>query len=97
MIESHKSVAKKKKKNYNKEMAGNFLAFQWIELGIFTAGAWVQSPVGEITSNILHAIAKKKKGKDQKLDFSLGLMTRKKVLMKGCVVIFTYFLQKDSY
>lgn len=95
MIESHKSVAKKKK-NYNKEMAGNFLAFQWIELGVFTAGAWVQSPVGEITSNILHAIAKKK-GKDQKLDFSLGLMTRKKVLMKGCVVIFTYFLQKDSY
>ena len=60
MIESHKSVAKKKK-NYNKEMAGNFLAFQWIELGVFTAGAWVQSPVGEITSNILHAIAKKKR------------------------------------
>ena len=60
MIESHKSVAKKKKKNYNKEIAGNFLAFQWIELGVFTAGAWVQSLVGELTSNKLHATAKKK-------------------------------------
>ena len=28
-------------------MAGNFLAFQWIELGVFTAGAWVQSLVGK--------------------------------------------------
>ena len=96
MIESHKSVAKKKKKNYNKEIAGNFLAFQWIELGVFTAGAWVQYLVGELTSNKLHATAKKK-GKGQKLDFSLGLMTRKKVAMKGRMVVFTYFLQKDSY
>ena len=60
MIESHKSVAKKKK-NYNKEMAGNFPAFQWIELGVFTAGAWVQSLIGELTSNKLNATAKKRK------------------------------------
>ena len=77
-------------------MVGSFLAFQWTELGVFTAGAWVQSLVGELTSNKLHATAKKKR-KRSKLDFSLGLMTRKKVLMKGCVVVFIYFLQKDSY
>ena len=41
-------------------MVGNFLAFQWTELGVFTAGAWVQSLVGELTSNKLHATAKKK-------------------------------------
>ena len=45
-------------------MVGNFLAFQWTELGVFTAGAWVQSLVGELTSNKLHATAKKK-GKGQ--------------------------------
>ena len=44
-------------------MVGNFLVFQWTELGVFTAGAWVQSLVGELTSNKLHATAKKKKEK----------------------------------
>ena len=40
---------------------GNSLAVQWLGLVTFTAGAQVQSLVGELRSHKLHRVAKKKK------------------------------------
>ena len=39
------------------------LAAEWLGFGVFTAAAWVQSPVWELRSHIkpLHTAAKKKK------------------------------------
>ena len=40
---------------------GNSLVVQWLRLGTFTAGALVQSLVGELRSHKLHGVAEKKK------------------------------------
>ena len=42
-------------------MIGSSLVVQWLGLGSFTAGAWVQSLVRELRSSKLHCVAKKKK------------------------------------
>ena len=39
----------------------NSLAVQGLGLGVFTAGAWVQSPIGELRSCMPRGVAKKKK------------------------------------
>ena len=45
------------------ENIGNSLAVQWLGLGAFTAGAQVQSLAGELRSQKLHGVAKKRKEK----------------------------------
>ena len=52
---------------------GNSLAVQWLGLGAFTAGAWVQSLVKELRSCKSCDVAKKKKEKTQ-----MNLSTKQK-------------------
>ena len=44
-----------------KEIKGNSLAIQWLELGTFTAVAWLQYLVRELRSCKPRIVAKKKK------------------------------------
>ena len=46
---------------YQNFIPGNSLAVQWLGLSAFTAGAQVQSLMGELRSRKPHGVAKKKK------------------------------------
>ena len=48
------------------KLRGNSLVVQWLGLSTFTAGAQVQSLVGELRSCKPHGVAKKKKNKETK-------------------------------
>ena len=48
------------KQNSNFQISGNSLALQWLGLGAFTAGAWVQSLVRELRSRKSSSVAKGK-------------------------------------
>ena len=47
-------------------MLSNSLVVQWLGLGAFTAGAWVQSLIGELTFYKPHGMAKKRKKKEKR-------------------------------
>ena len=57
--------------SYFKKSLGNSLVVQWLELGTFTAGAWVPSLVRDLRSLKLRGAAKNKQTKELKVHFSL--------------------------
>ena len=64
----------------SKNIHGNSLAVQWLGLGAFTAGAQVQSLVGELRSHKLRGTARKKRktkrtfmGRDQNININRSL------------------------
>ena len=59
-------------KQFISRPSGDSLVVQWLGLGVLTAGAWVQSLVGELRSHNLHGAAKiEKKKVDLQITFSV--------------------------
>ena len=54
---------------------------QWLGLSAFTAGAWVQSLVGELRSHKLHGMAKEKKPAGERVRLKIQIIESSRLLV----------------